>query len=281
MAATGTGSLRLPGLAQTLGFAWIYLAALVLLPLAALVFKATNTSSADLWAALSGARLQASLRLSIGAALIASVFNVFAGALVAWVLARYEFRGRALLDAIVDLPFALPTAVAGITLAFLYSESGWLGQWLAHVGIKVAFTPLGVTLALAFVGFPFVVRTIQPVIESFEPELEEAARAMGAPSSAIFWRVHLPMVAPAAATGFALCLARTLGEYGSVLFISGNLPFRTEIAPLLVVARLEEYDYTGAAVLACILLGISLLLTFAAQTFERAIRRRFAVEADA
>jgi sulfate/thiosulfate transport system permease protein len=259
----------LPGYAGTLGFTWLYLSLIVLIPLAALVVRASGVSWSRAVALMSEPRVLSSIQLSIRCALIAALLNVGVGGVVAWVLARYEFPGRTFLDAMVDLPFALPTSVAGITLTYLYAENGVLGRPLEKLGIHVAFTPVGIVLALAFVGMPFAVRTVQSVIEAMDRAPEEAARALGASWAQTFWRVQLPQLVPALLTGFALALARALGEYGSVLFISGNLPNRTEIAPLLVVSRLEEYDYAGASLIATAMLVASLVLLGAAQLAER------------
>lgn len=275
-------SFRLPGLLPTLGFTWLYLGALVLVPLSWLMVRAGSTPWARLKDILLSPRSLAALRLSFGCALAAALLNAVFGLVVAWALARYRFPGRGLLDGLVELPFALPTSVAGITLTFLYSEHGWFGRWLSAAGFPVAFSPAGIILALTFVGLPFVVRTVQPVLQELDPAVEEAARCLGASPWQVFWRVQLPLLLPAVLTGFTLALARAIGEYGSVLFISGNLPMRTEIAPLLIVTRLEQYDYDGAAVLAALMLLASLLLLAAVHGVERWASRRLAgVEAGA
>lgn len=275
-------SFQLPGLLPTLGFTWLYLGALVLVPLSWLMLRAGSTPWSRIKDILLSPRSLAALRLSFGCALAAGLINALFGLVVAWVLARYRFPGRGLLDGLVELPFALPTSVAGITLTFLYSEQGWLGRWLYAAGFPVAFSPAGIVLALTFVGLPFVVRTVQPVLQEMDPAVEEAARCLGASPWQVFWRVQFPVLLPAVLTGFTLALARAIGEYGSVLFISGNLPLRTEIAPLLIVTRLEQYDYEGAAVLATIMLLASLLLLAAVHGVERWASRRLAgVEARA
>ncbi|WP_266182550.1 sulfate ABC transporter permease subunit CysT [Dyella humicola] len=255
----------LPGFGISLGYALAYLGLIVLLPLAALVWKASGIGVEGLIRLLSTPRTLAALRLSIGGALLAALFNAVIGLLVGWVLVRYRFPGRRLFDALVDLPFALPTAVAGIALSTLYAPNGWLGKWLDPLGIKVAYTPLGVFVAMVFVGFPFVVRTLQPVLASLERDVEEAAESLGAQRWQTFFRVILPMLAPTLLTGFALALARAMGEYGSVIFIAGNLPMHSEIVPLLIVQKLEQFDYAGAAALgaAMLLLSFALLVIVA------------------
>lgn len=259
----------LPGFGISLGYALIYLGLIVLLPLAALAWKATGIGFEGLVRLLSGPRTLAALRLSLGGAVIAACINVVIGLLVGWVLVRYRFPGRRLFDALVDLPFALPTAVAGIALTTLYAPNGWLGGWLESIGIKVAYTPLGVFIAMVFVGFPFVVRTLQPVLASLERDVEEAAESLGARRWQTFFRVILPMLAPTLLTGFALALARAVGEYGSVIFIAGNIPMRSEIAPLLIVQKLEQFDYAGAAALGVALLLLSFVLLIAVALLQR------------
>jgi sulfate transport system permease protein len=253
----------LPGFSLTLGFSVLYLSLIVLIPLSATFFKAATLGWGGFWEAITQPRVLASYRLTFGAALAGAALNAVFGLLVAWVLVRYEFFGKKLIDALVDLPFALPTAVAGIALATLYSSKGWVGHWLAPHGIKIAYTPLGVVVALTFIGLPFVVRTVQPVLEDFEPELEEAAASLGASRWQTFTRVIFPAVAPALLTGFALAFARAVGEYGSVIFIAGNIPMVSEITPLLIITKLEQYDYAGATALAVSMLLVSfgLLLT--------------------
>jgi sulfate transport system permease protein len=250
----------LPGFGLTMGFTLLYLSAVVLIPFAGLVVRTLGLSWPEFWHLATTARALAAYQLTFGASLVAALANAVFGALLAWVLVRYEFPGRRIIDAMVDFPFALPTAVAGLTLANLFGPNGWLGQYLTPLGIKGAFTPLGVILALTFVGLPFVVRTLQPVLQNLEREVEEAAATLGAGRLRTFCSVIAPSLFPAALTGFALAFARAIGEYGSIVFISGNLPFKTEIAPQLIVMRLEEYDYTGAIALAVVLLVFSFVL---------------------
>ena len=250
----------LPGFGLTMGFTLCYLSAIVLIPFAGLVIRTLELSWADFWHLATTDRALAAYRLTFGASLVAAVANAAFGTLLAWVLVRYEFPGRRFIDAMVDFPFALPTAVAGLTLANLFAANGWLGKYLVPLGIKGAFTPLGVVIALTFVGLPFVVRTLQPVLQNLEREVEEAAATRGAGLLRTFVAVIAPSLLPAVLTGFALAFARAIGEYGSIVFISGNLPFKTEIAPYLIVMRLEEYDYTGAIALAVVLLVFSFLL---------------------
>ena len=250
----------LPGFGLTMGFTLFYLSAIVLIPFAALVIRTLELSWVDFWHLATTDRALAAYRLTFGASLIAAVANAIFGTLLAWVLVRYEFPGRRLLDAMVDFPFALPTAVAGLTLANLFAGNGWLGRYLVPLGIKGAFTPLGVVIALTFVGLPFVVRTLQPVLQNLEREVEEAAATLGAGRLRTFVTVIAPSLLPAVLTGLALAFARAIGEYGSIVFISGNLPFKTEIAPYLIVMRLEEYNYTGAIALAVVMLVFSFVL---------------------
>ena len=264
----------LPGFALSLGYSLLYLSLIVLIPLAALVLKASSLSWGEFWAVVASPRVVAALGLSFGAAAIASLVNLPLGLLLAWVLVRYEFPGRRLVDALVDLPFALPTAVAGITLTALLAPEGWVGSLLEPWGIKLAYTRLGVVLALVFIGIPFVVRTVQPVLEGLGKEFEEAALTLGASPWQTFRRVVLPPLLPALLTGFSLAFARTLGEYGSVVFISGNLPFQTEIAPLLIVARLEQYDYTGAAAIGVGMLALALGLLLLINGVQVRLSRR-------
>ena len=259
----------LPGFGLSLGYALTYLGLIVLLPLSALVWKASGIGAAGLLHLLSSPRTLAALKLSFGGALIAALINAVVGLLVAWVLVRYRFSGRRLFDALIDLPFALPTAVAGIALTALYAPNGWLGQSLTNLGLKVAYTPLGVLLAMVFVGFPFVVRTLQPVLEGLDNDVEEAAESLGAHRWQTFARVILPMLVPALLTGFALALARAVGEYGSVIFIAGNIPLRSEIAPLLIVQHLEEFDYAGAAALGAVMLTFSFVLLILIALLQR------------
>lgn len=250
----------LPGFGLTLGFTLLYMSLIVLIPLSATFLKTAGMSWEAFWAAVTAPRVLASYRLTFGASFIAALLNALFGLLVAWVLVRYTFPGKRLVDALVDLPFALPTAVAGIALTAIYAENGWIGQYLVAWGIKVVFTPLGVIVALTFIGLPFVVRTVQPVLEDLDVAVEEAAASLGAGRFQTFRRVILPAVWPALLTGFALALARAIGEYGSVIFIAGNLPMVSEITPLLIVTKLEQYDYQGATAIAVVMLLISFVL---------------------
>jgi sulfate transport system permease protein len=250
----------LPGFGLSLGFTLVYLSLLVLLPLSGLIFKSSALSLGEFWDIATGERALASYRVSFGAALLAALINAFFGLIVAWVLVRYSFPGKRLVDSLVDLPFALPTAVAGVTLATLYASTGWIGRHLEPLGLEVAFTPLGIVVALTFIGLPFVVRTLQPVIEDIEPEVEEAAATLGATRWQTFWRVLLPSILPALLTGFTLAFSRAVGEYGSVIFIAGNTPLISEITPLLIISKLEQYDVIGATALACVMLAISFVL---------------------
>jgi sulfate transport system permease protein len=269
----------LPGFSLTLGFTVFWLSLIVLLPLSTLFLESATLGREALWATVTSPRALASYRLTFGASLAAALVNGLFGLVVAWVLVRYPFPGRRLVDALVDLPFALPTAVAGIALTTLYAETGWVGGPLARAGVRVAFAPLGVVVALTFIGLPFVVRTLQPVIESLDPEVEEAAASLGATRTQTLRRVVLPHLAPAWLTGLALAFARALGEYGSVVFISGNMPMRTEIAPLLIMTHLEQYDYAGATAIATFLLLASFLLLGAVNLLQRWSARRDAAEA--
>ncbi|HTV43038.1 MAG TPA: sulfate ABC transporter permease subunit CysT [Candidatus Sulfotelmatobacter sp.] len=253
----------LPGFRLTLGFTLFYLALVVLIPVASAFAKLGALTWIQFWHAVASPVTLAAYRLSFGASFFAALVNSVFGLLVAWVLVRYEFWGKRLMDALVDLPFALPTAVAGITLAALYAPNGWIGRWFAPFGIKISYTSLGVFVALTFIGLPFVVRTLQPVLEDFDVEIEEAAASLGANRFKTFFRVILPMIFPALLTGFALAFARALGEYGSVLFISSNLPFRTQIVPVLIMSKLEQFDYPGATALAVVMLTVSFLLLLA------------------
>ncbi|MES2296949.1 MAG: sulfate ABC transporter permease subunit CysT [Pseudomonadota bacterium] len=272
--APSTRRRALPGLGLTLGLSIFYLTLVVLLPLSAVFLKTMTMSLSSFWAAVSSERVLASYRLSFGAALLAALLNAFFGTLVAWVLVRYRFPGRRLLDALIDLPFALPTAVAGITLCALYAPNGWIGHWLEQGGIAVAFRPAGVVVALIFIGLPFVVRTVQPVLEQAERELEEAAACLGASALQTFWRVVLPAIVPAVLTGFALAFARATGEYGSVIFIAGNMPMVSEITPLFIVTKLEQYDYAGATAIAVVMLLASFTLLLAINLLQAWMRRR-------
>jgi sulfate transport system permease protein len=263
----------LPGFGLTLGVTLSYLGLLVLLPLSALVVRTAGIGWSKFVAAVTGPRALAAYKLTFGASLVGALVNVVFGLLVAWVLARYRFRGKALLDALVDIPFALPTAVAGIALTTIYAENGILGRHLVPHGIEVAFTPLGVAVALTFVGLPFVVRTVQPVLLDLDPAIEEAAAVLGASRLYTFVHVVLPTLVPPLLTGFALAFARALGEYGSVVFISGNMPLRTEIVPLLIVTKLEQYDYGGATAIAVVMLVASFTILILINTLEARSRR--------
>ncbi len=264
----------IPGFGLSLGFTIFYLALIVLIPLSAIFLKTFTMSWDAFWTAVTSPRVMASYRLSFGASLIGAAVNVVFGGIVAWVLVRYQFPGKRFVDALVDLPFALPTAVAGITLTSLYSSNGWIGQYLDKVGIKVAFTPLGVMLALTFIGLPFVVRTVQPVLEDAERELEEAAASLGASPWQTFIRVILPGIVPALLTGFALAFARATGEYGSVVFIAGNMPMVSEITPLFIITKLEQYDYAGATAIAVVMLVASFILLLAINLLQAWSRKR-------
>ena len=247
----------LPGFGLSLGFTLAYVSFIVLIPLSAVFIKSLGIGWDGLWEILTSERILKSLQLSFSAALIAALVNVVFGLLLAWCLVRYSFPGKRIVDALVDLPFALPTAVAGIALTSLYAKNGWIGQHLEPIGIKVAYTPIGITLALIFIGLPFVVRTVQPVLSDIETELEEAASALGANRLQTIRKIILPILFPALLTGFALAFARGVGEYGSVIFIAGNMPYKTEIAPLMIISRLEEYDYAGATTIAAVMLVLS------------------------
>jgi sulfate transport system permease protein len=252
----------LPGFGLTLGYTMLYLSLLVLIPLSAVFIRSLGSGWGHFWGVVTAPRVIASLRLSFGASMIAALINVIFGLIVAWVLVRYTFPFKRLVDAMVDLPFALPTAVAGIALTALYSPNGWLGMWLLTLGIQVAFTPLGIAVALTFIGLPFVVRTLQPVLEDLDKEVEQAAATLGASAAQAFARVILPALWPALLTGFALAFARAVGEYGSVIFIAGNMPMKSEIAPLLIVTKLEQYDYAGATAIAVVMLVVSFTVMF-------------------
>lgn len=264
----------LPGFGLSLGFTLSYLGLVVLLPLATIFGRGSGLGWDGFWAAITARRVLASYRLSLTSAIAAAAISVVLGLIVAWVLARYRFPGRRLVDAIVDLPFALPTAVAGISLTTLYAPTGWIGSLLAPLGLQVAFTQLGIIVALTFVGFPFVVRTVQPVLEALETEQEEAAQSLGATRWQTFRGVLLPAVRPALLTGFTLAFARAVGEYGSVVFIAGNMPLRTEIAPLVIMTKLEQFDYAGAAAVAVALLVLSFGLLVAVNIQWLGTRRR-------
>ncbi len=264
----------LPGFGLAMGYTVAYLGLIVLVPLFAVFWKTSGMGWEAFAEAAFSPRVLASYRLSFGAALGAAAVNTVFGLLVAWVLVRYRFPGSKLVDALVDLPFALPTAVAGIALTQVYAPSGWIGQFLEPLGVQVAFTPIGVGVALTFVGMPFVVRTVQPVLEELEPEVEEAAANLGASRWQTFRRVLLPQLLPALLTGFALSFARAVGEYGSVIFISGNMPMRTEIAPLMIVAKLEQFDYAGATAIAAVMLVVSFALLLVINLLQKRARGR-------
>lgn len=262
----------LPGFNLTLGYTLLYLSLIVLIPISALLLKTFTLSWGQFWLAVTSPRVLASYRLTFGASLIAALVNLVFGLLLAWVLVRYRFPGKKLVDALVDLPFALPTAVAGISLTALLAGNGWVGQYLEPLGIKLAFTPAGIVIALIFIGLPFVVRTVQPVLEDAEKELEEAAMSLGATRLQIFTRVIFPHIAPALLTGFAMAFARAIGEYGSVIFIAGNMPMISEITPLIIIGKLEQYDYAGATAVAVVMLVMSfvlLLVINALQAWQR------------
>lgn len=268
----------LPGFNIALGYSILYLSLIVLIPLAATFFKAAELSLSEFWAVATTPRVLASYRLTFGAALIAATINAGFGLLTAWVLVRYHFPGKRLVDALVDLPFALPTAVAGIALTAIFAGNGWVGSWLEPLGIKVAFTPLGVVMALTFISLPFVVRTVQPILEDLESEAEEAAASLGANRWQTFTRIIFPALLPALLTGFALAFARAIGEYGSVIFIAGNMPMVSEITPLLIITKLEQYDYTGATAVAVVMLIISFVLLLAINGLQWWSRRQYGQE---
>jgi len=253
----------LPGFNLSLGYTLFYLSLIVLIPLSAAFFKTFTLTWPEFWQAVASPRVVASYKLTFGASFIAAFINAFLGLATAWVLTRYTFPGKKFIDAFIDLPFALPTAVAGIALTAIYAPNGWIGSLLEPYGIKVAFTPLGIVIALTFIGLPFVVRTVQPVLEDFEAEVEEAAASLGANRLQIFFRIILPAISPALLTGFALAFARAVGEYGSVIFIAGNMPMVSEITPLIIITKLEQYDFAGATAVAVVMLLISFILLFA------------------
>ncbi|MBX3530310.1 MAG: sulfate ABC transporter permease subunit CysT [Rhizobiaceae bacterium] len=264
-----------PGFGLTFGFTVFYLSLIVLIPIAGLFIKTFELDWASFQRIVTGPRFLAALRLSFGASLLAALFNVVVGVLIAWVLVRYRFFARKLLDAIIDLPFALPTAVAGIALTSLYVPSGWIGQLFSPYGITIAYTPVGIWIALVFIGLPFVVRTVQPVLEDFNREVEEAAATLGAPRRTTILRVVAPPLIPAVLTGFSLAFARAVGEYGSVIFIAGNIPRQTEILPLLIVFRLEEREYAAAAAIAAVMLSVSFLILLTINLIQVWSDRRF------
>ena len=265
----------IPGFGITVGYTMLYLSLIVLVPLSTLFVKTATLTLPGFWEEVTSARVLASFKLTFGASFVAALINASMGLLVAWVLVRYSFWGKRIVDALVDLPFALPTSVAGIALTTLYAKNGWMGKLLAPLGVKVAFTPLGVTVALTFIGLPFVVRTVQPVLQDLGAEVEEAAASLGANRWQTFTKVIFPSLAPSVLTGFALAFARAVGEYGSVVFISGNMPMRTEIAPLLIMTKLEQYDYAGATAVAVVMLLLSFVLLLAINALQWWNRRRF------
>jgi len=266
----------LPGFGLALGITCTYMSLLVLVPLSTLFVRTADLSASTFWKTITDPRVVASYRVTFGASFIAALVNTVFGLLVAWVLVRYRFPGRRIVDAMVDLPFALPTAVAGIALTTLYASNGWVGRYLDPLGIKVSYTWLGITVALVFIGLPFVVRTVQPVLDDLEVEVEEAAASLGARRWQTFTRVIFPTLGPALLTGFALAFARAIGEYGSVVFISGNMPGKTEIIPLLIITKLEQYDYAGATAIALVILIVSFLLLLTINLLQWAARRRMA-----
>ena len=278
---SATAGRVIPGFSLSLGFTLLYLSLIVLIPLSAVIVNTLSMTGEAFWRAISSNRVVASYQLSFGASLIAALINLFFGTILAWVLVRYQFFGKRLLDALVDLPFALPTAVAGIALTALYSTNGWIGRYIEPLGIKIAFTPLGITIALIFIGLPFVVRTVQPVLEDAERELEEAAASLGASRLQTFRHVILPTIAPALLTGFALAFARALGEYGSVIFIAGNLPMVSEITPLFIITKLEQYDYAGATAIAVVMLTASFLMLLTINLLQAWTRSRSTKERSA
>lgn len=267
----------IPGFRLTFGFTVFYLLLIVIIPIVGLYAKTFELDWAAFVRIVTGPRFQAALRLSFGASLLAAAFNVVIGVIIAWVLVRYEFPGRRVLDAIVDLPFALPTAVAGIALTAIYAPAGWIGSLFAPYGIRIAYTPLGIWIALVFIGLPFVVRTVQPVLQDLSRETEEASATLGATRTQTIRSVILPTLVPAILTGFALAFARAVGEYGSVIFIAGNLPRQTEILPLLIVFRLEEFNYAGAAAIAAVMLTVSFLILLAINLIQAWSQRRYAL----
>lgn len=259
----------LPGFGITMFYTLAYLAIIVIIPLSGLFFQTAEITFGEFWQAITSERVVSSYKVTFGAAIVAAIINMIFGLILAWVLVRYKFPGKKILDAMVDLPFALPTAVAGIALAALYAPDGWIGKYFDALGFKISFTPAGIVIALIFVGLPFVVRTVQPVLEDLDPELEEAAASMGASRLQIFTKVLFPQIMPAVITGFAMALARALGEYGSVIFIAGNMPNISEIVPLIIVIKLEQYDYAGATSIALVLLLVSFVMLFVINLLQK------------
>jgi sulfate transport system permease protein len=264
----------IPGFGITFGFTTFFLSALVLLPLTALVLRGTGMDWTRFIAVVTDPRALASYKLTFGASLLAALINIVFGFIVAWTLVRYRFPGRRFIDAIIDMPFALPTAVSGLALTAVFAGNGWIGQYLEPLGIKVAYAPLGITIALTLIGMPFVVRTVQPALEELPRDVEEAAATLGASPAYTFFRVILPALAPAVLTGFTLAFARAVGEYGSITFIAGNIPFKTEITPLLIIIKLDEYDYAAAAAIGCVMLAISFVMLLAINLLQAWGRRR-------
>lgn len=267
----------LPGFGLTVGYTTFFLSAIVLIPLAAMVLKASSLSFSQFIDVLFDPRVIASYKLTFGTSLLAALINVVFGFLIAWSLVRYDFPGRKFLDALIDMPFALPTAVSGIALTAVFAQDGWIGQQLARMGIQVVYTWLGITVALTLIGMPFVVRSVQPALAEVQRDLEDAAETLGANRFTVFWRIIFPTVLPALLTGFTMAFARGIGEYGSVIFIAGNLPMKTEITPLLIVIKLEQYDYVGAAALGCIMLGMSFIMLLSINLLQTWGRRRLFV----
>ena len=267
----------LPGFGLSMGYTLIYLSLIILIPIAVLFLKASTISLAEFWETVTETRVVASYKLTIYTSLVAALVNAVFGTLIAWVLVRYEFYGKRIVDALVDLPFALPTAVAGIALTTIYAPNGWIGQYFEAIGIKVAFTPFGIMIALTFIGLPFVVRSVQPVLQDLDKQYEEAAATLGANSLQIFAKIIFPAIFPAILTGFALAFARALGEYGSVVFISGNMPMKTEIVPLLIITKLEQFNYAGAAAIAVVMLLFSFILLFAINFWQWKTAKKYQV----
>jgi sulfate transport system permease protein len=265
----------LPAFGLSMGFTLVYLSLIVLIPIAVLFLKAATISWDDFWNIVTDRRVLASFQLTFSTSFFAAFINAIFGTLIAWILAKYQFTGKKIVDALVDLPFALPTAVAGIALTTLYAPNGWIGRFFETFGIKVAFTPLGIMIALIFIGLPFVVRSVQPVLQELDQQYEEAASTLGANSLQVFTKIIFPTIFPAILTGFSLAFARALGEYGSVVFISGNMPLKTEIVPLLIVTKLEQFDYIGAAAVAAVMLVISFILLFLINFWQWRISKRY------
>lgn len=264
----------IPGFGITLGFTLLYLGLIVLLPLGGLIYKTTQMSFSDFLHIVTESRTIHAFKISFGISFIAALSNVFFGLIVAWVLVRYNFPGKKLVDAIVDLPFAIPTAVSGIALAALYAENGWIGHYFSLIGLKISYTPIGIGVALVFIGLPFVVRTVEPVLEDFDHEIEEAAASLGATRWQSFYKVILPQLVPSLLTGFAMAFARALGEYGSVIFIAGNMPYISEIVPLVIIIKLEQYDYTGATAIALVMLIASFIMLLIVNWLQKWSRQK-------